>query len=149
MAHAQMGRRAESEKCHPRKSCNRDVLGTFFRAPRFTLGNSALGETFMDKKIAGLLGAVAALSTANAAQASPAPTTAQVNVLEASSYANLLEPIPNAAAILKAVDERGPASSAKGEFQLAQAHHHHHHHHHRTVVIRRPRHHHHHHHHHD
>jgi hypothetical protein len=96
----------------------------------------------MDKKIAGLLGAVAALSTANTAQASPAPTPAQMGVLEASSYANLLEPIPNAAAILKAVDERGPTSAAKNEFQLARAHHHHHHH--RTVVIRRHRHHHHH-----
>jgi hypothetical protein len=104
----------------------------------------------MDKKIAGLLGAVAALSTTNAAQASSAPTLAQTDVLKASSYASLLEPIPNAAAILKVVDERGPASAAEGELQLAQAHHHHHHHHHHraVVVVKRPRHHHHHHHHH-
>jgi hypothetical protein len=73
----------------------------------------------MDKKIAGLLGAVAALSTANAAQASPAPPPVQTEVLKANSYANLLEPIPNAAAILRAVDEGGPELAAAGEFQVA------------------------------
>jgi NAD(P)-dependent dehydrogenase (short-subunit alcohol dehydrogenase family) len=123
----------------------RQLPGTFFADFSSTVGNSARGDLFMDKKIAGLLGAVAALSTANAAQASPAPTPVQTEVLKANSYANLLEPIPNAAAILRAVDERGPELAAAGEFQVAA--HHHHHHHHRTVVIRRPRHHHHHHHH--
>jgi hypothetical protein len=109
----------------------------------------------MDKKIAGLLGAVAALGTLNVAQAAPAPTPAPADVLQANSFADLLEPIPNATALLQAVDERGPAPAADDNVQLAQFHHHHHHHHHshwrRPVVVvvpHRHRHHHHHHHHH-
>ena len=52
----------------------------------------------MDKKIVGLLGAVATLGTFAAAEAAPTPA----NVLQANSYADLLEPIPNAVALLKA-----------------------------------------------
>ena len=106
----------------------------------------------MDKKIAGLLGAVAALSTLGAAQATPAPGVS--DPLTANSYADLLAPIPNAAKVLQALDEQAPAKSAEGNVQLAQMHHHHHHHHHShmrrgpVVVIGRHRHHHHHHHHH-
>jgi len=94
----------------------------------------------LDKKIAGLLGAVAALGTLGAAQATTAP--APTNVLAANSYAELLQPIPDASAKLKALDEQQRSTTA-GErgIQLA-AHHHHHHHHYRR------RHHHHHHHHH-
>ena len=85
----------------------------------------------MDKKIAGLLGAAAALSTLGAAQATAAPAVDQM--AGARSYAELLEPVPNAAEQLKA-DE-----AAQGEVQLAQLyiyrdryrHHHHHHHHYR------------------
>jgi hypothetical protein len=118
----------------------------------------------MEKKIAGVLGAVAALSTLSTAQAAPAPTTS--DVLNVNSYADLLEPIPNAAKILQALDEQAPAKPAEANVQLAQyydpypsyryPHHHHHHHHHgywrRGPVIvvppRRWQHHHHHHHHH-
>jgi hypothetical protein len=104
-----------------------------------------LERHIMDKKIAGLLGAVAALGTLNASQAAPAsPAT---DVLQANSYADLLQPISNASATLKAVDENTPVASAEARVQVAQMHHHHHHHHHRTIVIRRHRHHHHHHHH--
>jgi len=114
----------------------------------------------MDKKIAGLLGAVASLGTFTAAEAGPAPAPA--DVLRANSYADLLEPIPNAVALLQAVDEATPDPAA-GNVQLAQFYHHHHHHHHhsfyrhhhsyypRVVVVpryRRYHHHHHHHHHH-
>lgn len=113
----------------------------------------------MDKKIAGLLGAVATLGALNAAQAAPAPS----DVLRANSFADLLAPIPNAAALLQAVDESAPGPSANKNVQLAQLyvyhHHHHHHHHHgfyrgygpRVIVVPRYRryyHHHHHHHHH-
>ena len=84
----------------------------------------------MEKKIAGLLGAMATLGAFNAAQAAPAPTPAPSDVLRANSFAELLEPIPNAAALLQAVDESGPVSSASDNIQLAQYHHHHHHHHH-------------------
>jgi hypothetical protein len=116
----------------------------------------------MERKIAGLLGAVAALGTMNGAQAAPAP--APTDVMRANSFADLLEPIPNASALLQAIDESAPAQPADSNIQLAQVvigigrdHHHHHHHHHagygryyapRVVVVpRRYRHHHHHHHH--
>src|SRR5664279_5447 len=91
------------------------------------------GGDHMDKKIAGLLGAVASLGAMNAVQAAPAPRPAPSDVLKANSFADLLEPIPNAAALLQAVDESAPAPDAN--IQLAQVvigfgHHHHHHHHH-------------------
>jgi hypothetical protein len=105
-------------------------------------------EEIMQKKIAGLLGAMATLGAFGAVQA--APTPAPTDVLKANSFADLLEPIPNAATLLLAVDESGPGASAKGNVQLAQMHHHHHHHHHgmRRVIRRMMGHHHHHHHHH-
>jgi hypothetical protein len=114
----------------------------------------------MDKKIAGLLGAVASLGTFSAAEAAPAP--APTDALRANSYADLLESIPNAAALLQAIDESAPAPSVRDNVQVAQFYHHHHHHHHhhsqyrryyepRVVVVppryRRYHHHHHHHHH--
>ena len=116
----------------------------------------------MDKKIAGLLGAVAALGAFNAAEAAPTPSPAPTDVLRANSFADLLEPIPNAASLLQAIDESAPAPSANENVQLAQFYHHHHHHHHHNgygryygydeaprviIVPRRYRHHHHHHHH--
>jgi len=96
----------------------------------------------MDKKIAGLLGAAAALSTMGAAQAS-AP-----NAMQANTYADLLTPVPNAMSALVA-DDTARASRSQGGVKTAQisvevGHHHHHHHHHRRIII----HHHHHHHHH-
>jgi hypothetical protein len=121
----------------------------------------------MEKKIAGLLGAVATLGAFNAAQAAPAPSPAPSDVLRANSFADLLEPIPNAGSLLQSIDESAPAQSADGNVQLAQYYHHHHHHHHhhhgfyrrgydydgygpRVIVVPRYRryHHHHHHHHH-
>src|SRR3984893_16450827 len=82
----------------------------------------------MEKKIAGLLGAAAALGSFNAAQAAPPPDPIQT--LRASSFAELLQPIPNAAALLQAIDEQAPAKSTDGNVQVAQYYHHHHHHHH-------------------
>ena len=79
----------------------------------------------MDKKIAGLLGAAAALTTlggANAAMASasePTPVT---------SYGDLLAPVPNAVAALIADD--AALAQRPAPVRLAQYHHHHHHHHH-------------------
>lgn len=120
----------------------------------------------MDKKLAGLLGAVGALASVNNVQAAiPADPT---ELLKARSYADLLSPVPNAMAVLKAVDKA--AIDNKESVRVAQYYydHHHHHHHHnsyyrryddddrRTVII--PgyreyrdgyRHHHHHHHHHN
>src|ERR1700675_4708198 len=102
----------------------------------------------MDKKIAGLLGAVGALASLNSAQAAAPPDPAAV--LNAQSYADLLNPIPNAKATLDAVDEA--YDQAGTSFQVAQNDRHHHHHHHsyrreRRIVVAPRRHHHHHHHH--
>ena len=94
----------------------------------------------MEKKIAGILGAVATLGAINAAQAAPTPSPAPSDVLRANSFADLLEPIPNAAELLLAVDESAPGPSAKENVQLAQIfieHHHHHHHHHHHSFYRR------------
>jgi hypothetical protein len=112
----------------------------------------------MEKKIVGLLGAMATLGAVNAAQATQAPSPAPTEAMRANSFADLLEPIPNAASLLQAIDQSEPAQP---NVQLAQgvyigvggAHHHHHHHHHayrRRIVVVPPRfrHHHHHHHHH-
>jgi hypothetical protein len=117
----------------------------------------------MEKRIAGLLGAVATLGAFNAAEAAPTPAPAPSDVLRANSFAELLQPIPNAASLLQAIDESAPVPSADENVQLAQFYRHHHHHHHHSqyrgyygydegprviVVPRRYRHHHHHHHHH-
>jgi hypothetical protein len=106
----------------------------------------------MDKRIAALLGAAAALTTVTAAQAATASTP---QLPAATSYRDLLDPIPNAVSLLKADDARLAEQPATAE-QVAQlsvriGHHHHHHHHHHIVprpMRRMFRHHHHHHHHH-
>lgn len=93
----------------------------------------------MDKKILGLVGAVTVLGAPQAVQA--APIAHPADALKVESYSDLLDPIPNAAAVLKAVDIA--ASSATPPIEKVQYHHHHHHH-----WLRRLLHHHHHHHHH-
>ena len=107
----------------------------------------------MDKKIAGLLGAAAALATVSGANA----TQVQGNAPNpAASYRDLLNPVPKAREALKADDAR-LANTPADEVKIAQVgivvghHHHHHHHHHvapRIRIVPPHRHHHHHHHHH-
>jgi hypothetical protein len=107
----------------------------------------------MDKKLAGLLGAAAALTTMTAAQAAmPEQTT---EMAPATSYRDLLDPVPNALSALKADDakrnEAPKTELAQVSVQVGGGHHHyyHHHHHHHGVVVRLgPGHHHYHHHHH-
>jgi hypothetical protein len=100
----------------------------------------------VDKKLAGLLGAAAALTTMTAAQAAPVQAT---EPLPAKSYRDLLDPIPNALPLLKADDARLATAPANTRTRLAQVSvqigHHHHHHHHHGVRIRVGHHHHHHH----
>jgi hypothetical protein len=91
----------------------------------------------MDKKIAGVIAAIGALAPIGAAQAA-APANESEQVMQARSFSELLRPIPNASAVLKAVGEA--QADPPAEVQLAQYHHHHHHHH-----WRRDYHHHHHH----
>jgi hypothetical protein len=81
----------------------------------------------MHKTMTGLLGAAAALGALGGVQA--APTSDPFDALKVSSYAELLEPIPDAAAQLKALDEAQSAAPAERNIQLAYHHHHHHHHH--------------------
>lgn len=114
----------------------------------------------MDKKIAGLLGGVAAVATMTSAQAATGPAANRSAAPQASSYADLLAPIPNAVELLKADDAARAPQPAKAadEVQVAQVYYapyappyasyrHHHHHHHHHSYYRRYSHHHHHHHH--
>jgi len=94
----------------------------------------------MDKKLMGVLAAIGAVAPMSAAQAAVSPAEA-AQAMSAGSYAELLRPIPNAASVLKVVDEQ-PSPPSGEAVRVAQYHHHHHHHH------RRHYHHHHHHHHH-
>lgn len=98
----------------------------------------------MDKKILGLVGAITALGAPQAVQAAPAANP--TDILKVESYADLLNPIPNAAQILMAVDSE--TSSQPARIDKVQYHHHHHHHHHHWWRRRWWHHHHHHHHHH-
>lgn len=117
----------------------------------------------MDKKIVGLLGAVAGLATVGAAQAATEPGPAPTDALRASSYADLLAPVPNAVEAMKA-DDAARAQAPKIEqaqyyyynpypyyyppyygYPYRYYHHHHHHHHHWRRFFRHHHHHHHHH----
>jgi hypothetical protein len=81
----------------------------------------------MDKKIAGLLGAAAALSTMTGVQAAPAQPP---SLAPASSYKDLLEPISNALAALKADEAARTQTGPTARLERVQYHDHHHHHHH-------------------
>ena len=76
----------------------------------------------MDKTLAGVLGAVAALAVTNA-HAAPVPPE---SAMQAASYSDLLQPIPDAAALLAAL----PEAESSPAIETVQYHHHHHHHHH-------------------
>ena len=106
----------------------------------------------MDRKIAGLLGAATALATIAGVQAAAA-SPAQTQSAPATSYRDLLDPVPDALSQLKADDarlaEQSSAATRVAQVSVQIGHHHHHHHHLRVRVLpRHPRHHHHHHHHH-
>jgi hypothetical protein len=77
----------------------------------------------MDRKIAGLLGAAAALTTATAAYAATPTPELPLPI----NYQDLLTPVPNPVAALRA-DNARLAKTPAGETKIAQAHHHHHHH---------------------
>ncbi len=83
----------------------------------------------MDKKIAGLLGAAAAIGAVTGAQAAPAQ---QPQLAVPANYRDLLEPVPNALAMLKAEDAAQTHASPAAKVERVQyyRHHHHHHHHH-------------------
>jgi hypothetical protein len=100
----------------------------------------------MDKTIASMIAVIGALAPLGAAQAAT-PSSEVEQAMQARSFSELLQPIPNAASVLKAVNERVADESPTDSqpcVQVAQYHHHHHNHHHHW---RRWYHHHHHHHH--
>ena len=96
----------------------------------------------MDNKVIGLLGALS-LASMDPSRAATPPNPSGSALPQAQSYAELLDPVPDAVALLRA-DDLAVARAAQPEVMLAQYHHHHHHHH----RYRRHYHHHHHHHHH-
>jgi len=96
----------------------------------------------MDKNIAGLIGAVGALVVGTQAHAATGAPMTMDAALQTSSYADLLKPIPNALALLKAeaaAASEAPVQTPPADVEKVQYYHHHHHHHHHR------RHHHHHH----
>ena len=120
----------------------------------------------MDKKIAGLVGAITAGASLDIAQAALAATPNVTEILRPRSYEELLKPIPNAVTLLRAVEaakaaglRAGADSGRTPNVQQAQYYpyypyyypyyHHHHHHHHSYYPYYHHHHHHHHHHHQD
>lgn len=117
----------------------------------------------MEKRTAGLLGAVAGLATMGVAHAAVPAAPNAAEALQAHSYADLLTPVQNASALLKAQDAQPMQQSMPdpdmllaqyygppGEYGPPRYHHHHHHqayHHHHHANYARNYHHHHHHHH--
>ena len=90
----------------------------------------------MDKKIAGLLGEVAAVASMDAAQAATGTRKRRRKRCARPHMRDLLTPIPNAVALLDADDaarSQRPAAEGADGVQVAQYHHHHHHHHHRRI----------------
>ena len=86
----------------------------------------------MDKTLAGVIGAVSALAISapsHAASLGPQDVDA---ALSAASYADLLQPIPNAPELLKIADAKNPDEDRfdPNAVETVQYHHHHHHHHH-------------------
>lgn len=86
----------------------------------------------MDKKVAGLLSAAATLTAVTGVQATPLQPSAMAAPI---SYTDLLEPIPNAMAALKADDATRAQAEPAAKVELAQWHHHHHHHHHHNAYL--------------
>jgi hypothetical protein len=97
-----------------------------------------------------LLGGASALALLGGSQASAAPPVDEVNVLQpARSFAELLDPIPNAEKVLRAEDQRSEATVPEEKpMVVAQYYHHHDHYHHHYHHHHHHYHHHYHHHHH-
>jgi len=81
----------------------------------------------MDKNIVGIIAAIGSIAPVAAAQAAVTPD--EINrAMSANSFAELLQSVPNAPAILKAAEKERAATNSD-EVQVAWHHHHHHHHH--------------------
>lgn len=96
----------------------------------------------MDKTTAALLAAAASLASMGAAQAAAPPMPNPSEALQAASYADLLTPVENAVAVMKADDAARAQTVQYYTYGPPPGYHHHHHHHH--AYYRRHHHHHHH-----
>ena len=84
----------------------------------------------MDKKIVGIVGAISGLASLDTAQAAAVAGPNAPGLLGARSYAELLDPIPNALALLWEVEAADAARARRAsdpDVKLAAHHHHHHH----------------------
>jgi hypothetical protein len=84
-------------------------------------------------KVVGLVGAISGLATLDGAQAATVESPNTAALTGARSFAELLEPIPNALAVLRAMDAAEAARAVEEagtdpNVTLVQYHHHHHHH---------------------
>jgi hypothetical protein len=84
-------------------------------------------------KVVGLVGAISGLATLDGAQAATVESPNTTALTGARSFAELLEPIPNALAVLRAMDAAEAARAVEEagtdpNVTLVQYHHHHHHH---------------------
>ena len=87
----------------------------------------------MEKSVMGLVAAIGAVAPLAGAEAAVVSSHDAVQSLHAATIADLLEPIPNAVAVLAALDAAPAAEVAKNPtkgVQVVQWHHHHHHYHH-------------------
>jgi len=94
--------------------------------------SGAKEEQSMDKTVIGLIAAIGAATPLAGAQAAVAPSSDAASALSVASVADLLDPVPNAAAILAALDgdnKTHAAGEASKGVQVAWHHHHWHHHH--------------------
>src|SRR5580693_7888826 len=86
-------------------------------------------DMHLNKTLISLLSGASALALLSGSQASAAPPVDEINVLRpARSFAELLDPIPNAENVLRAEDER--AGAEERSMVVAEYYHHHHHYHH-------------------
>jgi hypothetical protein len=106
-------------------------------------------EAHLDKTLISLLSGASALALLGSSPASAAPPVDEASVLQpARSFAELLDPIPNAEKVLRAENERSAADAAdENPIVMAEYYHHHHHYHHHHYYHHHYYHHHHHYHH--
>lgn len=84
----------------------------------------------MEKSVIGLIVAIGAVTPFAAAHATAVTPEDAASALRVTSVAELLDPTPNAAAILASLDSNSPANTVKADKGVQLAWHHHHHHHH-------------------
>ena len=83
----------------------------------------------MQSKLVGAVGVLSAFVTFDVSRAATPGASDVSEFLKPQSFAELLDPVPNALALLKEVDE-AQAAQRKANPQVAQYYYHHHHHHH-------------------